>query len=289
MSKLLRKLNPIDIIVCLFCVLTGVYMLFGFKQFDNLLFHISLRILILFIIFLLIKTGDSKNRILHFIRNFYPLILLGFYYSETDYYNNLLFENLDPLIVIIENFLFGTQPSLKFSQQIPFKWFSELMHLGYFSYYLMTFGIPLLFYIKAPKQFEKTLFIIVLSFCFYYILFILFPVIGPQFYFPLEQRAVPDGNLFKRIMDIIIEIGETQTGAFPSSHVGMAILFLILIAKHFKKWLYVLIPLVIILTASTVYIKAHYVIDVIAGLATGLLFYYLSQMIYIKFFKKIIK
>ncbi len=163
------------------------------------------------------------------------------------------------------------------------------MHFGYFSYYLMTFGIPLLFYLKAPDKFNKTMFIIVLSFCFYYILFVLFPAIGPQFYFPVEKQAVPDGYLFKEIMDIIIENGETQTGAFPSSHVGMAILFLILIGTHFKKLLNILIPVVIILIASTVYLKAHYAIDVIAGLITGILFYYLSKKVYEKYFDTIIE
>jgi len=288
MNLHLRKLNPIDKIVSIFCLLTGIYMLFGFKQFDNLAIHILFRALILFIVFLLVRTEESKNRILHFVRNFYPLILLGFFYSETDYYNNLLFENFDPLLIRIEELLFGTQLSLEFSQQIPFQWFSELMHFGYFSYYLMTLGIPLLFYIKAPKYFEKSMFIIVLSFCFYYIFFILFPVIGPQFYFPVEQRAVPNGFIFHQIMNIVIETGETQTGAFPSSHVGMAVLFLILIGKHFKKWLYILVPLVIVLTASTVYIKAHYAIDIIAGSVTGILFYFISNKIYEIYFNSII-
>jgi len=280
MNIYLRKLNPFDIAVAAFCVYTGIYMLFGFKQIDHLSIHILFRILIIFIIFLLIKTKDSKNKILHFVRNFYPLILLGFFYSETDYYNNILFENFDPQIVSLENLLLGTQLSLEFSQQIPFQWFSELMHFGYFSYYLITFGVPLLIYLKAPKHFEKTMFIIVLSFCFYYIFFILFPVIGPQFYFPVEQRSVPNGYLFQKIMNIIIETGETQTGAFPSSHVGMSVIFILLIAKYYKKFLYILLPLVIILIFSTVYIKAHYAIDIIAGLLTGILFYYISHKIY---------
>jgi membrane-associated phospholipid phosphatase len=289
MNLYLRKLNPIDKIVSVYCLLTGSYMLFGFNQFDNLSIHILLRILTLFIIFLLVKSEDSKNRILHFVRNFYPLILLGFFYSETDYYNNLLFENFDPLLIRTEELLFRTQLSLDFSEQIPYQWFSELMHFGYFSYYLITMGIPLLFYFKAPEQFEKMMFIIVLSFCFYYILFILFPAIGPQFYFPHEQRAVPSGYLFQKLLNIILETAETQTGAFPSSHVGIAIMFLILIGKYYKKILFVLIPLVFILVASTVYIKAHYAIDILAGLLTGILFYYISNKIYNKYFDSTIE
>ena len=215
-----------------------------------------------------------------FFRNFYPLLFLGFFYSETDYYNNLIFENFDHALVNIENLLFSTQPSLQFSELISNKWFSELMHFGYFSYYLMIFGIPLLFYIKARDEFEKTMFITILSFCLYYLTFIVFPSIGPQFYFPVEQRIIPDGFLFQKLMDIIIAIGETQTGAFPSSHVGIVIILLIVIRKRFKNLFYVLIPFAIILIFSTVYLKAHYAIDILAGIITGVLFYIISNNIY---------
>ncbi len=288
MRILLKKIKSFDLIIILYCILTGIYITFGFNQLQNIFSHLLIRVVFITLILLLISVEKSNNKFLYFIRNFYPLLLLGFFYSETDYYNNLLFENFDPLLIPIENFLFGSQLSLEFSQHIPFQWFSELMHFGYFSYYLMTFGVPLLFYLKAPKQFEKTMFIIVLSFCFYYIFFILFPSIGPQFYFPIEQRIVPDGYLFQKLLSIILETGETQTGAFPSSHVGMAILFLILIGKYYKKLLFMLILVVIILVASTVYIKAHYAVDILAGLVTGIMFYYLSEKIYNKYFNSII-
>ncbi len=226
MNQYLKKLKSFDLVVILFCITTGIYMLLGYKQLQNISIHIIIRIVFLSIIFSLIKAEDSKNIFLQFFRNFYPLLFLGFFYSETDYYNNLLFENFDPFLIYVENLIFGTQMSLEFSKVFPSQWFSEIMHFGYFSYYLMTFGIPLIFYLKARDQFEKVMFIIILSFCLYYISFVIFPTIGPQFYFPIEQRIVPEGYLFQKIMDIIISIGETQTGAFPSSHVGMAIYIL---------------------------------------------------------------
>ncbi len=280
MNLILKRIKLFDIVVILFCLLTGIYILFGYRQLQNIYIHILIRIIFLLIIFLLIKAGNSNNKIFQFFRNFYPLLLLGFFYSETDYYNNLIFENFDPILVKIENLLFGTQLSLQFSNLISNQWFSELMHFGYFSYYLIISGIPLLFYLKARNEFEKTMFIIITSFCLYYLAFIVFPSIGPQFYFSVEQRAVPDGYVFERIMNIIIAVAETKTGAFPSSHVGIVIIFLIIIAQHFKKYLYVLIPLTTILILSTVYIKAHYAIDIIAGIITGVLFYLFSNIIY---------
>jgi len=87
-------------------------------------------------------------------------------------------------------------------------------------------------------------------------------------------------------MNLIIAIGETQTGAFPSSHVGIATIFLILTQKYFKKEFFILIPFIIILVLSTVYIKAHYGVDILGGIITGFLFYFLSDKVYDKFFLK---
>lgn len=289
LNSILKKFKSFDLVVSLFIMTTGIYILAGYKQLNQISIHLLIRIVFLSIIFLLIKADDSKNTLLQFLRNFYPLLFLGFFYSETDYYNNLLFENFDPFLIRTENLIFGTQLSLEFSNLFSSQWFSEIMHFGYFSYYLMTFGVTLLFYIKAPKQFERVMFIIILSFSLFYIFFIIFPSIGPQFYFTPEQRFVPKGYLFQKIMDIVISIGETQTGAFPSSHAGMAVIFIILTIKQFKRTLFLLIPLVIILLFSTVYIKAHYAIDTIAGILTGILFYNLSGKIYFKFFESLDK
>jgi len=287
MNKHFSKLKSFDYVIILYTFLTGLYMGFNYNQLENTGHHLIWRFAILIIIYLLLNY-NSNHKIILFLRNFYPLLLLGFFYSETGFFNHLIFDNFDPALVKLEETFFGSQLSLEFSKTIPYKWFSELMHIGYFSYYLLTFGVPFLLYIKTPVRFEKSMFIIIMSFCIYYIIFIVFPSIGPQFYFPIEQRIVPDGLLFDKIMKIIIEIGEAETGAFPSSHVGMSVIFIILIAKYYKRLLPIIITLVLFLIASTVYIKAHYAIDIIAGLVTGILFYYISKITYNKCFNSII-
>lgn len=286
MNQFLKKIKSFDIVVVLFCIVTAFIMLLGHKQLQGLAIHFVIRVLFLTIMFFLINAEESKNKTLLFFRNFYPLIFLGFFYSETDYYNNLLFENFDPVLMHLDKVLFNTQLSLEFSKLVSSRWFSELMHLGYFSYYMLIVSIPLLFYIKARGQFEKAMFIIILSFCFYYLIFILFPSIGPQFYFPVEQRHIPKGFLFHEIMSKVLLVGETQTGAFPSSHVGISVIILILMFKNFKNLFATILPLIIILIFSTVYIKAHYVIDILGGFITGFLFYYWSDKIYEELFLK---
>lgn len=286
MVNILKKLNIIDAVVIGYCILTGIIIALGWNKLENLSLHLLLRIVFIAISLLMISQNDTKNKFILFVRYFYPLIFLGFFYSETDYYNNLLFENLDPYLVKLEQVLFGFQPSLRFSNIFSSKWFSELMHFGYFSYYLLTVGVPLLIYYKLPEHFIKSMFIIIFSFCLYYLIFIIFPSIGPQFYFSVQDTSVPKGFLFDKIMHLIVSNAETETGAFPSSHVGMTIIFLILIWKHHRKYFIILLSISIILILSTVYIKAHYAIDIIAGVISGFLFFYLSRFIYTSINKK---
>ena len=68
--------------------------------------------------------------------------------------------------------------------------------------------------------------------------------------------------------------GERPTAAFPSSHVGVSTIC-ILLAWHSgnRKLLFSLLPFYVFLCMATVYIQAHYAIDAIAGLITGVVFY----------------
>ena len=69
-----------------------------------------------------------------FCRIALQLLLLGVWYPETFEFNRH-FPNLDHLFAAQEQALCGSQPALHFSQTITNPVFSELMHLGYFSYF----------------------------------------------------------------------------------------------------------------------------------------------------------
>jgi membrane-associated phospholipid phosphatase len=58
--------------------------------------------------------------------------------------------------------------------------------------------------------------------------------------------------------------------AFPSSHVAMSLIALILNWRYNRRLAVGLVPPTLLLMASTVYIYAHYLVDVLAGLLAGL-------------------
>jgi len=192
----------------------------------------------------------------------------------------VLFNNLDPFFERIELSIFGANPSVVFSEQFPQVWFSELMNLGYFSYYFLIILLPLWLWLNKSDSFQYVMFSVTTSFYLFYLFFIIFPVAGPQFYLDESLRTIPDSGLFRWLVKFAEWLGEGPTGAFPSSHVGAVIIMSYLSFKHAKKLFPIYLVLGLLICFSTVYIKAHYAIDVIGGFVFGVLFFWVSRWLY---------
>jgi membrane-associated phospholipid phosphatase len=91
-------------------------------------------------------------------------------------------------------------------------------------------------------------------------------------------------GIFSQLVIGAQEVGERPTAAFPSSHVGMSTITMMLawgIPNMKGRWLFwLMMPLYLLLCCATVYIKAHYLVDSIAGLITAVLLYYLTSWLY---------
>lgn len=230
------------------------------------------------------------------------LVLLGLWYPDTFEMNKMFVPNLDHVFAAMEQGVFGFQPALVFAEKCCNHVFSELMCLGYSSYYPII-GTVTLFYLFCRRQeFERAVFVIIGAFFIHYVIFDLLPVSGPQFYYyvvgedQIAQGVFPnihdfyatgwDGNclsipgwkdgFFHHLVQQAHDAGERPTAAFPSSHVSVTVALLCLAWHTRNRWLfYCLLPLGILMFFGTFYIKAHYAIDAIAGLVSGGLCYWL--------------
>ncbi|MBS9768115.1 MAG: phosphatase PAP2 family protein [Flavobacteriaceae bacterium] len=202
---------------------------------------------------------------------------LSFLYKETALLNQLFYPAIDGKLLLFELKIWGFQPSLRFSEMFDNKWISELLFFGYFSYYLMPLAVIGLVYRTNYKQIESFGFILITSFLIYYTIFIFLPAWGPQFYLEYPQNHIEAQGVFGNIIKIIQENGEAKTAAFPSSHIGISVIVLIWLRKNLKKYFAFFIPTTILLTFATVYIKAHYTVDVLAGFATAPIVYFISN------------
>lgn len=235
------------------------------------------------------------------IRGVVQLALLGLWYPET-YDFNRLFPNLDHLFAQWEQQLFGCQPALLFSQVLPSHVASELFDMGYGSYYFMIAVTAMFYFAFRYREFERATFVILASFFVYYLIYIFLPVVGPTFYYhAVGLKTIAEGvfpnvhdyflthtaslpspgytdGVFYQFVEDAKAAGERPTAAFPSSHVGVSTICMLL-AWHSgnRRLFFVYLPFYIFLCCATVYIQAHYLIDAIAGLITGVGLYFLMM------------
>jgi membrane-associated phospholipid phosphatase len=265
-------------------VLTGILIVLCRSQLQNVTFHLLFRFLIITIFAGIAISGYKfgNQKLFHAGRQLFPFLLLGFLYKETDYLNNLVFRtDLDHLFAQIDEVIFGFQPSLVFAQIIISGFFAELMYFGYFSYYLMVIIIPGYLYFRMSRQIgERTVFIIICSFIIYYLIFIIAPVAGPQFYFVDNPGKLPEGFVFGYVLRIIHHFGEGRTAAFPSSHVSICLMIVWVCIKQVRSLLWVILPIAFLLILSTIYIRAHYVIDILGAFIFTPVIYLISSQIY---------
>ena len=255
------------------------------------------------VIYVYTKFPSMATRLLRVVSQ---MALLSYWYPDTFEFNRI-FPNLDHLFATLEFDLFGCQPALLFDQVCSGLFWREAFNMGYWLYYPMIALVSLYYFFCRPKEAERCTFVIMASFFLYYIIYIFLPVAGPQFYFPVigEEIAAagpypelgdyfnlhPEitiaqegkGGLFTELVGMAQGAGERPTAAFPSSHIGVTTI-LVMLAYRAKKWLFaVMVPVYMLLCCATVYIKAHYLVDAIAGLVTGVLVYYLTTWLYKKF------
>lgn len=236
--------------------------------------------------------------------------LLAWWYPDTYDFNQAL-PSLDHLFARADEWLFGCQPALLFPQVASWPWFSELLAMSYAAYYPLIALVTLYYFIQRYDELTREVMIVLGSFFIYYLVFIFLPVAGPQYYYlavGIEQIAqgvlpevghyfathldalpIPGWNdgLFYQLVESAHQAGERPTAAFPSSHVGATTILLILARRTRSRWLTLTLALFLLLMClSTVYLQAHYVVDVVAGLLSAPLLYGVMTIVWQRLFSK---
>ncbi|MCD8282605.1 MAG: phosphatase PAP2 family protein [Prevotella sp.] len=297
-----KGLLPIEIAVLAYLVFTLVVMFFMRGELHNpvgmLLFRLRV-VAVMAVMWGLYRLVPCPLVML--IRVLAQIVLLGDWYPDT-YEFNRCFLNLDHVFCGLEQTVFSCQPSLWFSRVMPWRVVSELLDLGYVSYYPIFFFTVIFYFLYRRPLFQRAAFVVLSSFLLLYVVFIFLPVAGPTFYFRavgtdvIEQGVFPslgtyfaahsdlsydclptpgwqDGLMWK-LVEVAKWVGERPTAAFPSSHIGVTVVCLLLLRRTGNRRVFLtVLPFAVLMFFATVYIQAHYAIDALAGLASGTILY----------------
>lgn len=222
------------------------------------------------IIALSILSGTADITLIKIIRNWAPIIFILIAYENLG--NLVRFINphdADPVLKQIDEFMFGgVNPTLWLEQYIR-PWFSEIMHICYVNYYPFLPVIGFFLYMnKDYREFRDVMVSITLGFYLGYIIYMLVPTVGPR-YFMAEQFSVDvkGTTMFSdTVYKMLVDLESTRRDCFPSLHTGITVIVTSYAFKYRRTLFWFLLPLNIGIIMATMYLRYHYVIDVIAGL-----------------------
>ena len=210
------------------------------------------------------------------------LVIMVIFDSLGDLIPQLWPRYFDDVLIRIDYAIFGVHPTL---------WTERLIHAGlttalqfaYISYYPMSITLAVILLMKnKPEKFDTAVFGLILCFYLSYVGYILIPAVGPRFTLAhLQTTSLQANSLTTAIQNTLNSLEYNKTDAFPSGHTAVALMTLYYAWKSGEKALAgILLPLVSGLIFATVYLRYHYVIDVIAGVLLFAVTIYLAPKLY---------
>lgn len=223
---------------------------------------------------------ESAPGMARFIRFWYPVFTILFCFKEVYVimisHGDFLY---DSYLISLDRLLFGVDPTKAlFGLRHPV--LTEVMQVIYGIFYLMPviFASELYFWHRYGEM-KYAIFVIMFGFYLSFIGYLLVPAVGPRF--TLHDFASTDNELpglfFTQIIRDLINFGESipkgsadamllaQRDAFPSGHTIVILLIAYLSLKFRSKSFFFYLPYSVLMIFSTVYLRYHYVIDLIAA------------------------
>jgi len=227
-------------------------------------------LMLVFVLFMayLAQREEKLGPALTFLVNFYPMAIIPLIYESLGVLIPALRGGTrDAWLVAADRAIFHADPTVWLER---FVWppLTDLLFLAYATYYFFPILVGATLWKKDPRLARR--FIFCLSFAFYlsYAGYFMIPAEGPRVSLAREQSVHLEVTPVSRaISKKLNELEHTKDDAFPSGHT-MITVFCLLVAHRearrlFRAWL----PVAILLIASTMYCRFHYVVDVIAGLS----------------------
>lgn len=261
----------------------------------NILTNISLIIYGLIIILLSNKFKIKSLKI--------PLLIPAIFtvYSNVKpLINKLHSTDMDELLINIDNYLIGIKAPeiLVFMQN---KFITEYFQISYFLFFIIPI-ISYLFFRKEGNIDDSYLLIrnVLFGFLFSYLLYLFIPAIGPRFTlynFNNLSNELP-GIYFTEIIRDLINYGggitnkliepsiQVNRDCMPSGHTMITVIVMFISRKLKSNIKYLIYIVGISLIISTIYLRYHYLIDLIMGIIFAIFSLWIEAKAYNLFAKK---
>jgi membrane-associated phospholipid phosphatase len=283
MIAILRSLHPVDALIIAFGFLLTLFCIF----YSDVVHPWAVILLIntltsVAIVMLAAAAQRSGSRFLRFVQCWYPAPVIFLSFKEM-YVIMQSFgtRDFDQLLITIDRWMFGTDPTVWLTR-VSSPALTEVLQISYASFYILMCTVGFEVYRRADKRdFSVVMFTFLYGFFLSYVGYLLVPAVGPRFTlhdFNALNSDLPGLFATNAIRDFI-NAGESipknianpmmfaQRDAFPSGHTEMTLIVMYLAARFRLKSRYLLYAFGTLLIISTVYMRYHYVVDLLGGAA----------------------
>lgn len=229
-------------------------------------------------------TRPSRLAFTYLIRGWYPVALIPLTYKELSYLIPLIHPcDYDAALAGIDHRFLGVHPTVWLER---FTWppLTEVLQLTYSTYYFLPLVLGVVLWRKGCfDEFYYWVYIVVLGFYLSYLGYIAVPAIGPRFLPSIAQaQTIPLSGvwLFQPVREMLDRAEGITRDCFPSGHTELTLLVLIYARSFHKKVFWCLLPLGTGVIISTVYLRYHYVIDVVAGVLLAIMIVTIARPVY---------
>jgi membrane-associated phospholipid phosphatase len=179
-------------------------------------------------------------------------------------------HDIHGLLAEMDRQLFGVIPCV-WAQQFITPGRTEVMSFLYLNFFWIAPSTPLLLLLRRRlPEFRTVIMGVLVCFYFGYFLYVLLPAAPPRLVLPYEFKRNLQGypslmsNLSAQAFSLL---PVDSRAAFPSLHAAVSLVALIHSWRYLRPWFWVLLPFSVGLWASTIYLRHHFAVDLIAGWA----------------------
>jgi membrane-associated phospholipid phosphatase len=174
----------------------------------------------------------------------------------------------DAMLLRIDRALFGQTPAVPMDAWIR-PWLTEVMAIAYFLHLVLPPIIGLIWYRRDLIVFRQFLLSVLVAGVIGTQGYMLVPAVGPAVAFPSLFHHSLSGSAYENITGLL-DTARAPRDVFPSLHVAISSLVLYYAWRRGGALFAVALPLVVANWVSTMYLRYHYFIDVIAGWITAI-------------------
>ncbi|MFZ1730271.1 MAG: phosphatase PAP2 family protein [Bacteroidota bacterium] len=294
MKRFFTYHNTTDLVNTGFFILLAIAMPIWSGKVESWWQFAAADVVIIFAIRILAKYAASRGHGWNLVHGFYMMALIPIAFKQM----YVLVPAINPVdydaaLIAIDRAIFGCDVTT-WLHRFAHPLLTEILQLAYSSYYLLPFVLAIDLYRKQRMKAFKTVFLFVmLGFYLSYLGYVAVPAIGPRFTqhdFSQLETDLP-GMLVTPALRAYTNTGESipegieypaanvQRDVFPSGHTEVTLLVMFLAFRYRARSRWYLAVIGSLLIIATVYLRYHYVIDIVGGTIFAWLTLELSPLI----------